>query len=160
MKTLLHLLLLVLCAPAFVTAPAQAAEPPTVQPLDSAPWHDQGDYRVHFSTFNSDFLQPATAQALGLKRARNQLLVNISLNRKTGDGYSLGLKAAVSGSAINLMQQQKPLDFVEVAEPGATYYLAPVRIDNEEVLHFVIEVIATDGSRIPVKFSRKVYVSE
>lgn len=158
MKKLL-ILLLALCASLTLTQ-ALAAEPPTAEPLDANPWHDQGDYRVHFSTFNSDFLQPATAKALGLVRAHNQLLVNISLSRKQANGYGLGLKAAVSGSATNLMQQQKSLSFVEVAEPGATYYLAPVRIDNEEVLHFAVEVVASDGSRIPVKFSRKVYVSE
>lgn len=135
-------------------------EPPAAKIIEQNPWQDHGDYRVLISNFNSDFLQPATADALGLTRAANQAIINIAVTRKDSSGrYSLGLPAQVSGHSVNLMQQQKSLEFVEVAEQSATYYLAPVRITNEEVLHFSVTVQIDDVS-LPIAFTRTFYVSD
>ena len=152
----LLLALLLICPLAL----AQSPQPPEARVVEQQPWQDFGDYRVLYSTFNSDFLQPATARALGLTRAKNQVLVNIAVSRKQTDGsYSLGLPAKVSGHATNLMQQQKALDFTEVAEATASYYLAPLRVSNEDVIHFTVEVVIDDQT-LPVKFSKTLYVSD
>lgn len=130
------------------------------KPVDQLPWHDSGEYRVHFSTFTSDFLQPKLAQALGFSRANDHLIVNIALTKKmAGDQYSLGLPATVEGSATNLMQQQRQLTFTEVSETGATYYLADLRFTDNEVMHFAITLHTPTGEAIAFKFTRTLYVS-
>lgn len=152
--------LVALCWLAITPGALAQPEPPTAQPIEAQPWVDQGDYRVHFSTFTSDFLQPGTADALGFTRAKDRVLVNVAVTRKQPDGsYSLGVPADISGSATNLMQQQKSLVFKKVAETGATYYLAELRFTNEEMMYFQLSINTPSGDTLAVKFSRKLYVS-
>lgn len=99
-----------------------------------------GDYQVHYTVFNSTFVPVEAAQAYGFTRARDRALVNISVTRTTDEGESLGLPARVRGTASNLAQQQFRLDFKEIDEGTATYYLAPLRHPHQEVMHFDIEV--------------------
>jgi|SaaInl5LU_22_DNA_1037371.scaffolds.fasta_scaffold22975_2 hypothetical protein len=119
---------------------------------------DFGGYRVYYSVFNSSFITPEVAALYGLTRGSNRAIVNISLIRTSPQGDSLGLPAQVSGSAQNLMQQSTSLDFREIDEGEATYYLASFLFDSEDPLHFNIEV-NHDGTRVPYKlnFTRTLY---
>ncbi|UTA48216.1 DUF4426 domain-containing protein [Simiduia sp. 21SJ11W-1] len=158
MKTLLGFVLLATLWAPFVHA---QPEPPTATPVTTNPWHDSGDYRVHFSTFTSDFLPANAARALGFTRAKDRIIVNVALTQKQADGhFTLGLPAGVEGAATNLMQQRKSLSFKPVEEPNATYYLAELRFTNEEVMHFALTVTTPDGTAIDVSFSRKLYVND
>ena len=116
-----------------------------------------GNYKVLHTVFNSSFIKPDVASAYNLTRGKDQVLINIALVRSIGKGVSNGLPAKISGTVANLMQQQKNLEFIEIKEQDATYYLAPLRIDNEEVLHFNINV-NSDGKDYPITFSKKLYV--
>lgn len=114
---------------------------------------DSGDYQVHYSVFPSTFLQPKIAAAYHLKRSKYETLLNISI---TSRGEFGGLPAQVSGQVTNLMQQQKTLSFIEVKEKNTAYYLAPVRISGEEIVHFVINVtLADEEPARQIKFSSK-----
>ncbi|MBT5332285.1 MAG: DUF4426 domain-containing protein [Porticoccaceae bacterium] len=119
---------------------------------------DFGDYRVYYSVFNSSFITPEIAALYGLTRGSNRALVNISLIRTSADGDSLGLPAQVSGTARNLIMQNTPLNFVEIDEGDVTYYLASFRFDDQDPLHFDIEVNHED-TRVPHKlsFTRTLY---
>lgn len=116
-----------------------------------------GEYRVQHTVFNSSFIKPEIASIYNLTRGKDHALVNIAVLKNSAGGKSKGLPAKVSGSVANLMQQAKPLDFKEIKEQDATYYLADLRFDNEEVLHFNITV-TVDGRDLDVKFSKKLYV--
>ncbi len=116
-----------------------------------------GQYKVFHSVFNSSFIKPDIASSYNLTRGSDQALVNIALIKTGADGQSNGLPAEVSGRVTNLMQQSKPLQFIEINEQNAVYYLAPLRFNNEEVLHFTIEV-KHEGKTYDVKFSKKLYV--
>lgn len=120
-----------------------------------------GDYTVHYSVFNSTFLEPDIAQAYNLVRARDRTLVNVSIIRTDNGGTTLGLPARVSGAASNLMQQRQSLEFKEISEGEATYYIAPLRHTNEETFNLTVEVqpSAGDGS-FELQFSRKLYVEK
>lgn len=118
---------------------------------------DFDSYRVVHTVFNSSFIKPEIAVAYNLTRGKDKALVNIALVKNNEDGMTNGLPANISGSVANLMQQQKTLEFIEIKEQDATYYLAPLRFDNEEVLHFNINVQA-NGKDYDVKFSKKLYV--
>lgn len=119
---------------------------------------DFGVYRVHYSVFNSTQITPEIASQYGLQRANDRALVNISVNRADGDATSLGQPAQVSGTATNLVQQQQQLDFQEIDEGRAHYYLAQVRHLNEEIYNFRI-TITPKGSDTPLelRFSQKLY---
>lgn len=132
---------------------AQAKEGQTFQTF--------GDYKVVYTVFNSSFIQPDVAKAYGLTRAANQVLINVALIKSTAAGDSEGLPAEVSGTATNLMQQQKVLDFFTVREQNAVYFLAPLRIDNEEILNFNISVKASaDTAPFELKFTKTLYVDK
>jgi hypothetical protein len=116
-------------------------------------------HTVYYSIFNSTMVQPEVAQVHGITRGGNQMLVNVAL--VANDSHSGGQAAKVSGNVTNLMQQRRELKFQAIVEDNVTYYLAPLRITNEEVLNFTIDV-APKGTTVPykVKFSKKLYVDK
>ncbi len=117
-----------------------------------------GDYTVYYSVFNSNFLTADVASTYGITRGDNIALVNISLIRDTGSGASLGLSAKVTGRVQNLLAQSRELQFQEIDEGQATYYIAPMRIEDGDPQHFFIEV-AAEGRTSPfsVRFTRTLY---
>ncbi len=112
-----------------------------------------GDYTVHYTAFNSTFIQPDIAAHYGITRGKNQTLINISVHDKTGKAVDAKLDAY----AQNLMQQKKPLTFKTITEQAAIYSIAPLRITNEEVFNFHITVTPPQATPFTLKFTRKLY---
>ncbi len=119
---------------------------------------DFGAYRVHYSVFNSGFIDPEIAGIYQLTRSDNIGLVNIALTQRTDQGESLGLPAQISGRIQNLLGQTRDLEFVEIREGDATYYLASFRISDQDPLHFFLSVTPS-GSRaaFELRFTRTLY---
>ncbi len=119
---------------------------------------DFAEYTVRHVVFNSTFVLPEVAKIYKLKRSKYESLLNISVYKK---GEAGSIPATISGTVKNLMQQQKVLDIKEIEEKNAVYYLSPVRVANEELLHFEL-IIRPNGSQqdLTVKFSQKVYADE
>jgi hypothetical protein len=117
-----------------------------------------GDYKVYYSVFNSSFITPEIAEIYGLTRAADQAIINISLIRTSPEGDSLGLSARISGQTRNLIMQSLPLRFIEIDEGDATYYLSDFFFEDQDPLHFTIEV-SHEGIRVPyeVNFTRTLY---
>ena len=117
------------------------------------------DVEVHYSAFNSTFLTPQVARSYELKRNGYSTIINISVL----DNYQAGkpaITAKVSGSAKNLIGQTKTLEFREVKEGSAIYYLAEFPISEEENLTFNIDVNAGNKGTGRLKFTQKFYVEE
>lgn len=110
---------------------------------------------VHYSVFNSSFLQPDTASAVGLVRSKTQGVVTVSV-LKAGKP----LPAEVKGEVKNLLGQVTPLSFKQVTEPGAAYYLAQFPLSTREVLTFTLDVQGGDGSNNRVSFNQEVFPDE
>lgn len=153
MKKLLQGLLLSLIA---LTAQAQID-----QPKEIATQQQFGVYTVHYNVFNSTDIPANVAEAYKLVRGKDRALVNISVTKTENGATSLGLPAQVSGVRRNLMQQKQTLKFIEVSEGDATYYLAPFVFNNEELLHFDIE-LSVEGAARPLKltFNRTLYADK
>ncbi|CAI8809711.1 MULTISPECIES: DUF4426 domain-containing protein [Pseudomonas] len=98
-----------------------------------------GDITVHYNTFNSTFLTPDIAKAAELIRSKQQGVINISVLK---DGKPL--MAQVSGTVKDLTSQSVPLQFKQVTEPGAIYYIAQYPVDQQEVRTFEIKVQTGD----------------
>jgi Domain of unknown function (DUF4426) len=117
-----------------------------------------GAYTVHYNVFNSKDIPPEVADIYKLTRSKDIALINISLTKTENDATTLGLPANVSVKAVNLMQQTKSLEFREIKEPDATYYIASLRHANEEDIRFEVNVIPEGESKpLTVSFTRKLF---
>jgi len=114
------------------------------------------EHIVYYNVFNSSLIPADIAAIEGLVRANNQAYINVALVKKTGGN---GIAMELSGVRRNLMQQRFDLEFIEIKEPTATYYLAPIRFNNEEILHIDITVTppgAAESTTFTV--TKKLYV--
>ncbi|MFO6422731.1 DUF4426 domain-containing protein [Motilimonas sp. KMU-193] len=111
---------------------------------------------VHYIAFNSTFLTPKIARAYKIKRSAYNALINISVL----DTQQLGnpsVPATLSGSAKNLLGNVTQLEFREVKEGDAIYYLAELPFRHEETFTFDIK-INSQGKNNKLKFVQKFYV--
>lgn len=121
----------------------------------------KGNYEVFHSMFNSSFLQPDTAVAIGVDRAKDIALLNLSIKEHLADGTSVARKATqISGSAFNLLHTNE-LDFQEIVEPGAVYYLAKIKISNDNEMIVIKASIIPEGSEqaIDLEFKHHFYLN-
>ena len=114
------------------------------------------DINVHYIALGSTFLTPEIAKAYGIERSRYKGLVNISVLDNTQDGNP-SKTVTINGKARNDVGQIKSLDFTEVKEGDAVYYLAQVSYTNKETIYFDIN-ITDKGKQHNLKFSQKFYV--
>lgn len=115
-----------------------------------------GSMNVHYMAIGSTFFTPEIAKAYGITRSRYNGLINISVldNTKAGNPAKT---ISINGQAKNNLGQFKNLAFEEVQEGDAIYYLAQVSYNDEETLHFTLEI--NDGKeQQTLKFSQKFYV--
>lgn len=111
-----------------------------------------GDYDIHYIAFHSSFLTPEIASAAGLVRSRNQGVLNVAV-QEAGKPIS----AQVSGTMTNLLGQQRTLNFRQVREDEAVYYLTQFPIDTQELLRFDLNVQPAGGRPIGIQFEQEVY---
>ncbi|MBV7551170.1 DUF4426 domain-containing protein [Pseudomonas sp. PDM28] len=98
-----------------------------------------GDVTVHYNTFNSTYLTPDIAKSAELIRSKNQGVINVSVLKE-----GKPLMAQVSGSVKDLTSQTVPLQFKQITEQGAIYYIAQYPVDQQEVRTFDIKVQTGD----------------
>jgi len=111
-----------------------------------------GDYTVHYSTFTTDILSPAVAKAYRITRSKNRAMINVSVLKKVMGTTGAPSRAAVAATATNLNNQLREVEFREVKEEGAIYYLAELPVNNGETLNFSLDV-TPEGKTAPYKFS-------
>jgi hypothetical protein len=114
-----------------------------------------GELDVHYSVFNSSFLQPDIAAAAGLTRSKTAGVLNIAALK---DGK--GQPAKVSGTLKNLLGQTVELQFKQVLESGAVYYLAEFPLREREILTFSVNVQIGDGAPHTLTFNQEVFPDE
>ena len=113
-----------------------------------------GDTTVHYNTFNSTYLTPDIAKAAGLTRSKNQGVINVSVIK---DGKPL--TAEVNGSVKDLTSQTVPLNFKQITEQGAIYYIAQYPVDQQEIRTFEIKV--QNGDKInTINFNQELFPGE
>ncbi|BBP80755.1 MULTISPECIES: DUF4426 domain-containing protein [unclassified Pseudomonas] len=114
-----------------------------------------GDLDVHYSAFNSSFLQPDVAAAVGLIRSKTQGVVNIAV-LKAGKAST----AQVSGQVKDLLGKVTPLTFKQVNEGGAIYYLAQFPFSQREMLNFTLTVQQGDNAPNTFNFDQEFFPDE
>ena len=117
-----------------------------------------GDYAVHYNALRTDVLTPEIAQAYRLTRRNNRAMINITVQKRSADGKTMPHKAKVDGFASNLTAQVKNLEFREILDGDAIYYIAETQISNDETLNFEIKVTPEgNATSTQVKFNQKFF---
>ena len=145
MKQVIYFSLILL---SLFTTLAQADEQPGAQYKVLGPWE------VHYIAFPSTFIQPSIAKNYDLDRSPNKGIINISVLKNSDKSAQT---ATLTGTARNLLGNKKQLEFKEVVEGDAIYYLAQIDYSNEEIYRFDIE-INQNGKVQTLKFQQKFYV--
>ncbi|NQZ87524.1 MAG: DUF4426 domain-containing protein [Colwellia sp.] len=115
-----------------------------------------GSMQIHYMAINATFLTPKIAKAYNIERSRFNGLLNISVLDDTKDSTP-AKKVMIQGKARNDLGQIKTLEFDEVKEGDAIYYLAQIKYSDEETFYFDITI--SDGKEThQLKFKQKFYV--
>ena len=115
-----------------------------------------GDYVVHYNAFRSDTLLPEVAKQYDLTRRSNRVILNIAVLKKVLNTTGTPTAATVTGHVANLTGQMKALEFREIKEGTAIYYLAESQFTEGEFLKFDLKVTPngeTQAARL--KFDKK-----
>ena len=110
-----------------------------------------GPWEVHYNAFNSTFLQPEIARQYKLERSDTLATLNIAVLAAETAGKP-AQRVSIEGYAMNPLSVQQRLEFQEVVEGDAVYYLAQTRFTNLETLRFFI-TIKKDGEIQELRFS-------
>ena len=143
MKTLTRVTIVVLLAVAGGSANAEQFE-------------RYGPWRVHYIAFNASLLSATIAERYGIVRGRNKGLVNITAVGAAGHGE----RAGVTGRYRNLLGQSHDLEFREIDDGDAVYYLAAFDFDNAETLRFEVLLDLPDHGVETLRFQQPLYYTD
>jgi hypothetical protein len=115
-------------------------------------------YDIHYNAFNTMMVTPEVAQSYGFTRARNRALLNISVIDST---TKKPLPAVVTGTRTNIIGQVLPLEFLQIKEQNAIYYIAQLRFTEEELWRFELKIQPDlNANAIPLKFNQTFYLEQ
>lgn len=99
-----------------------------------------GQYTVHYQAVNSTFLTPEIAEQYDIVRSENRAFLNVAVLRNETDGSTTPVTATLEGVKHNLLQQSEAIDFAQVREGEAIYYIGQFDFSDREVLRFTLMV--------------------
>lgn len=113
-----------------------------------------GSWDVHYIAFPATFLTPEVALKNGIQRSKFNGVMNISV---LDSASQQAQQVAVNGTAKDLFGRQRKLDFKQVIEGDAVYYLATIPYQNEQLYNFTITI--SDGNQQQqLKFNHTFFV--
>lgn len=113
-----------------------------------------GNWDVHYMAFAAPMLTPEIAQQYKIQRSKYNAVVNISV---LGSKTQQPEKVLISGIAKDIQGRQVELDFREVTEGAAVYYLAQLPFRNEQRFNFSITLVQ-NGEQQLLNFDQTFYV--
>jgi len=117
-----------------------------------------GDYEVHYIGLNSSFLPEEASEAYDIPRSRSLAYLSVSVLKNAGPDLPEPVTATLTGTIKNLIGQTRTIEFREIKETNAVYYVSTFRFDKSEIYRIHLEVTPEGESRtFDVKFSQKFY---
>jgi hypothetical protein len=117
-----------------------------------------GPFELHYSVVNTTFLDPTVAATYGITRGEKRAILNVAVRENLADG-SRARAMELQGRTSDLMQQQT-LDFREIREGDAIYYIAEFSFINEEWRFFEIEFRPEGATQsYTYKFKHQLYIN-
>ena len=115
-----------------------------------------GSFNVHYMAIGATFLTPEIEKTYGIERSRFNGLINISVLDNTQQGNP-AQTVSITGTARNDLGQIKKMEFDEVKEGQAIYYLSQIKYSDEETFYFDLTI--TNGKETQkLTFKQKFYV--
>ncbi|AOU96825.1 hypothetical protein BI364_01320 [Acidihalobacter yilgarnensis] len=105
-----------------------------------------GEYIIHFSTLNSDFLGAAIAMHAGIARAPDRGLLELSVRKSNQEVGGNALPATVSVSVATADGHYQAVEIHRVDTADGTRYLGGFPIADGELLEFHVHVDLPNGS--------------
>ncbi len=122
-------------------------------PLQAEQKQMLGPYEAHYVVVQSTFFSEEIAGKYGIVRGRDRALMNLSFLDESLNPVAVSL----SGVSKNLLSQEEALEFREVREGPAIYYLAEFRHTDRETLRFRIQVTTPDGETRELAFQQQMF---
>ncbi|HEY5646036.1 MAG TPA: DUF4426 domain-containing protein [Pseudomonadales bacterium] len=112
-----------------------------------------GPFEVHYVVVQSTFFSSEIASRYAIVRGRDRALLNISVLDETGSAVPV----VIAGTVTNLLGQVAPLEFREVTEGPAVYYLAEIKHTDRETLRFAATITGHDGVPRELRFQQQMF---
>ena len=128
-----------------------------------------GPYEIHHIIIPTTFLNPEIASQYDLVRGKDRALVNVSVveispttepstNTETQSTITAqGVHVSITGSSENLLGQRQALQFKQITEGDAIYYLATLRHADEEYHKVTIDVVLPNNQEHTVAFQQQMF---
>jgi hypothetical protein len=117
-----------------------------------------GRFELYYSVVNTTFLDPKIASTYGIARGEKRAIINLAVRENLADG-STSRAMKLQGRTWDLIQSQT-LEFTEVREGDAIYYIAKFQFINEEWRFFEIDFRPTGGDQTyTFKFKHQLYIN-
>ncbi|MFT5033777.1 MAG: hypothetical protein ACI9OO_001713 [Bacteroidia bacterium] len=117
-------------------------------------------YDVHYMIVNSTFLSPEVAKSYGIVRGEDHFIINIAVHEILDDGSTAARKADVSGTSFDLIHRLT-LDFKEIDERTAVYYIAQFQANDKETLNFTLKIHPSTSERsYKMQFNQVMYADK
>jgi hypothetical protein len=109
----------------------------------AAQFERRGEFDIHYTTFSSMLIPSDVAHAHDITRAENMMVVNITIKKG-----NQSIRGKVTGHATNLLNQLVALEFDEISESNAVYYLSEVIARENDIFSFELKVQPQLGDKL------------
>ena len=117
-----------------------------------------GPYELHYSVVNTTFLDPEVAANYGITRGKKRGILNLAVREHLEEG-STARSMLIEGRTWDLIQNQF-LEFKEVREGPAIYYIAEFKFINEEWRFFEVDFRPEGADQTyTFKFKHQLYIN-
>lgn len=137
------------------SAPSYAADDKDIQ--TGGQYKQSGRFQIHYIALPTTLLTPKVASTYGIKRSSYNGFINISILDTVLDGNP-AVSGKVTGEAVNLTGKIVKLDFKEIKESNAIYYIASIPFRHKEQFTIKVRAVNKDGLNSQVNFTQQFYV--
>ena len=119
---------------------------------------DFGNVKIFHNLIPTSTLSPKMAKLFGIQRAPNLSYANISVRTKDDTLIGKPVAATIKATAVNEIGQVRFIEFKEVKEPDAIYYIAVIKHGDDETIRINADVIVhNDYKKHQIRFQRRLF---
>ena len=117
------------------------------------------EFELHYSVVNTTCLEPAVADTYGITRGEKRAILNLAVREHLDGGGTEARSMLLKGRTWDLIQNQF-LEFQEIREGPAIYYIAEFKFINEEWRFFEVDFRPEGADRTyTFKFKHQLYIN-
>lgn len=144
------------CASALLLLASSLGLSQSANAFQGGQFEQSGRFQIHYMALSSTFLTPQIAKTYHIKRSRYNAFVNIAILDTLLDNNP-AVHANITGKAVNLTGNTRQLEFKEVVEGDAIYYIAELPFRNDEQFTIHVSSSNRDGLNSKISFKQTFY---